>query len=204
MSNSDQELEVKFYLSNLQGLENRLQALGAQLVQPRVHETNLRFDTSSGDLSRASQVLRLRQDTEARITYKGPGRLQNGVKARRELECTVGDLAIAQTILEALGYQVWVMYEKYRTTYALNDVLVTLDEMPYGNFTEIEGPHGESIRATAELLGLNWDACILDSYMGLFDHARMALDFTFRDLSFVNFASLSVTAHDLGVTLGNL
>jgi adenylate cyclase class 2 len=199
MSKSDQELEVKFYLPDLLTLRARLETAGAQLVQPRVHEINLRFDTPSGDLARGYRVLRLRQDTEARLTYKGPGELVDGVRSRQELEFTVSDFGTARHFLEALGYEVSVMYEKYRTTYALRGVLVTLDEMPYGNFAEIEGPDGASIRKTAEVLGLDWERRILDSYIMLFDRLRERLGLAFRDLSFENFEELTVTGEMLGL-----
>ena len=82
MSGKGQELEVKFYLDDLPTLEDRLRQIGARLVQKRVYESNLRFDTPDGELTRSYQVLRLRQDTAARLTYKGPGSTQDGVKAR--------------------------------------------------------------------------------------------------------------------------
>jgi adenylate cyclase class 2 len=198
MSKSDQELEVKFYLSDLPALRARLEAAGAQLYKPRVHEINLRFDTPSGDLTRGYRVLRLRQDSEARLTYKGPGELVDGVRSRQELEFTVSDFETARHFLEALGYEVSVMYEKYRATYTLEGVLVTLDEMPYGNFAEIEGPDGASIRKTAEVLGLDWERRILDSYIMLFDRLRERLGLAFRDLSFANFEKLTVTGEMLG------
>ena len=50
MTTNDQELEVKYYISDLPALERRLQSLGAQLVQPRIQELNLRFDLASGEL----------------------------------------------------------------------------------------------------------------------------------------------------------
>jgi adenylate cyclase class 2 len=198
-TSSDQELEVKFYLPALSTLQIRLEATGAQIAQPRVHEVNLRFDTPSGELARSYRVLRLRQDSQARLTYKGPGEIQEGVRARQEYEFTVSDFAIAHRVLEALGYEVSVMYEKFRATYALGNVLITLDEMPYGNFAEIEGPDGASIRRTAEVLGLDWEARILDSYLMLFDRLHERLGLVFRDLSFVNFEGLTVTGELLGV-----
>lgn len=198
-SSSGTELEVKFYLPNLFELQSRLEALGAQLVQPRVHEINLRFDTPSGDLAGGYRVLRLRQDTEARLTYKGPGEVQDGVRIRQELEFTVSSFDIARSFLEALGYEISVMYEKYRAIYALGGVLVTLDEMPYGYFAEVEGPDGNSIHRTADVLELDWETRILDSYLLLFDRLRSRLDLTFRDLSFANFEGLNVTGEMLGV-----
>jgi adenylate cyclase class 2 len=200
MGSNLQELEIKLYLSDLSTFQHRVEELGAKLVEPRLHEINLRFDTPQGDLTRSAQVLRLRQDTAARLTYKGPGETVGGVHARREIEFTVSDYQSAQLLLETLGYQVSLMYEKFRTTYLMEDLQITLDEMPYGNFTEIEGSDPAAIRATVRRLGVNWDARILESYTSLFDLLRKKLNLTFRDLSFENFSELNISPVDLGVT----
>jgi adenylate cyclase class 2 len=71
--------------------------------------------------------------------------------------------------------------------------------MPYGNFAEIEGPDGASIRRAAEALGLDWEKRILDSYIMLFDRLKERLGLSFRDLSFENFKSLTVTREMLGI-----
>ncbi len=194
-----QELEVKFYLAKKEAFLARLEQTQAALLHPRVLETNLRFDTPAGELARTFQVLRLRQDSAARLTYKGPGDILDGVRRRVELEFTVSDFAAAQAFLEALGYQVALLYEKYRTTYTLGNVEVTLDEMPYGFFAEIEGPDGGSILRAAERLGLAWETRIFESYVFLFDRLRQTLGLTFRDLSFANFTGMTVTAEQLGV-----
>lgn len=199
MSAYQQELEVKLYLSDLPAYQKRLEALGARLKEPRLHEINLRFDTNDGTLTDAAQVLRLRQDTAARLTYKGPGETLNEVYARKEIEFAVSDYNSARDLLEALGYQVSLMYEKYRTTYEIDGLQVTLDEMPYGNFTEIEGPDPKGIRSMADSLGLDWEARIVDSYTSLFDHLREKLGLTFRDLSFDNFGGIDITPQDLGI-----
>jgi adenylate cyclase class 2 len=200
MGSNQQELEIKLYLSNLTSYQQKVETLGGQLVEPRVHEINLRFDTPDGELTSTAQVLRLRQDTTARLTYKGPGETVGGVHARREIEFMVSDYQSAQLLLESLGYQISLMYEKFRTTYLLDGLQVTLDEMPYGNFTEIEGSDPAAIRDTASKLGVNWDMRILESYTSLFDQLRDRLQFTFRDLAFENFSTLEVTPGDLGVT----
>jgi adenylate cyclase class 2 len=200
MGQHHQELEVKLYLADLPSHKQQLEKLGGQLIEQRLHEINLRFDLPDGELTRTAQVLRLRQDTAARMTYKGPGETIAGVHARREIEFTVGDFQSAQALLEILGYQVSLMYEKYRTTYSLEGLQVTLDEMPYGNFTEIEGSDTSAIHRVTERLGLNWEARILESYTSLFDHLRDKLGLTFRDLAFKNFAEIKITADDLGVT----
>jgi adenylate cyclase class 2 len=199
MGQEQQELEIKLYLVDLPELKRKLEALGAEPTEARLHEVNLRFDLPDGSLTRTAQVLRLRQDNAARITYKGPGETIDGVHARREIEFTVDDFQSAQQLLETLGYQVSLMYEKYRTTYTLDGLQVTLDEMPYGDFTEIEGSDTGAIHIAADKLDLSWEARILESYTSLFDLLQKNLGLSFRDLSFANFAELNITPQDLGV-----
>lgn len=205
MSLNDQEFEVKFMVPDLTQVHLKLQSLGACLKQPRVHEVNLRFDTPTGDLQRLHQVLRLRRDTASRMTFKGAGQIREGVQQRLELEFIVSDFDAARAFLEALGYQVIWMYEKYRQVYALEDALsVTLDETPLGNFIEIEGPDGASIQRAATQLNLDWEARILVSYAVLFERARAALGFRFRDMSFANFQNLPLTPQALQTRWGTL
>ena len=122
----DQELEVKYYVADLAGFDARLRSLGASVEQVRTHELNLRFDTPGADLTKAMQVLRLRHDAANRLTFKGPMHTVDGIRLRQEIEFTVGDFRSARTFLEALGYQVMMIYEKYRAVYQLDQVLVTL------------------------------------------------------------------------------
>ncbi len=95
-------------------------------------------------------LLRLRRSDDARLTYKGPGSIVEGAMSRQEIEFIVSDFGAAQNFLEALDYQVVGMYEKYRTTYMIEtsevskdlgglSALIMPDELPYGNFVEIEG-----------------------------------------------------------------
>ncbi len=202
MISSDQELEVKFYLSRRKEMEAKLNSLG-QVSAPRVHEVNLRLDTADLALLSTGRLLRLRQDTRARVTYKGAGSEEGGARLRQELEFTVSDFDTALALFEALGYQVYLMYEKYRTTYRLGNVEVALDEMPTGDFLEIEGPDSESIHSATLQLELDWEARILDSYTVLFARTRAQLGFEFRDLSFENFKGITVTPQAMGVMIAD-
>ena len=199
MSASGQETEAKFYVRDLSRIRSRLDELGARLIQERVFETNIRFDLPGSPLRAEGRVLRLRRDTDVRLTYKSASKNQDGVLSREEIEFTVQDFEIARRFLEAIGYQKLVYYEKYRTTYALTEALIMLDELPYGNFVEIEGETVESIRTIASQLGLHWDHAIAASYNALFDRARRNLNVSMQDLSFSEFKNIKVLASDLGV-----
>lgn len=199
MAENGQETEVKFYVLDLNRIQTQLQALKAHLIQPRVLETNIRFDLPDASLRSKGNVLRLRYDTDARLTYKSASKNEQGVLSRREIEFVVEDFEKAKQFLEALGYQKLVYYEKYRTTYKLNETLVMLDELPYGNFVEVEGETLEIIRTSSLQLNLNWDTAIATSYTSVFERARTALKLSFTDLSFANFANVKVDASDLQV-----
>ncbi len=195
----NQETEAKFYVGSPKLITQRLLLMEARTCTPRVHELNLRFDTPAGELERSGCVLRLRRDQEVRLTYKDAGRLEEGALSRRELEFTVGEFDAAQQFLEALGYKVIFIYEKYRTTYELGDARIMLDELPFGDFVEIEGEF-ETLKPVAAQLGLDWDAAIPLNHHALFERLHIARQLRFRDLTFQNFAGLSVQPADLGVT----
>ncbi len=199
MNTNQQEIEVKFYLRDRAAFERRLVEMGGQLTSPRVFESNLRFDSADGSLMRARQVLRLRRDERARLTFKGPARAGEEVSVRREIEFEVSDFAAARDLLEALGYQVTVMYEKFRTTYRLQQVEIMIDEMPFGDFAEIEGADAQQVRAAADRLGLRWETRSQESYLALFDDFRARRALQMAHLSFESFRGVQVNPADLNL-----
>lgn len=198
MKSGDKEVEAKFHVGHLGDIEQRAIAGGAQPASPRTLETNLRFDTADGQLRRARRALRLRSDAAVTLAYKGPGDLSDGIRSRPEAEVQVADLAAARSVLEGLGYIVVFKYEKYRTTYRMGAVEIMLDELPYGDFVELEGA-ADSLRPIAERLGLRWEAAIPDSYHTLFEKLQAMHRLPFRDLTFRNFEGVTVRALDLQI-----
>jgi adenylate cyclase class 2 len=201
MADNNQEREVKFFLKDLGRYEAKIVELGGELTKPRVHEVNLRFDTPERALSSSAQVLRLRKDTRNRVTYKGPGSLEGGVRSRREIEFSVDDFDKGRLFFESLGYEVMMTYEKYRTTYTIGEAEIVLDEMPYGKFIEIEASDPKTIHSMADQLALDWEARIFESYTVLFEIVKMTHSLEFTDLTFENFANIEVSAEDLGIKL---
>lgn len=202
--NNDQELEVKFYIADLKAIRKQLIDLGAELVQARTHEYNLRFDTPSGDLSEAMSVLRLRRDHGTRLTYKGPSTTLGGVLARKEVEFEVSDFNSAQKLVEALGFRSKFVYEKQRSTYSNDGLKITLDEMPYGEFVEIEGPDADSIRAMSKRLKLDWERRLPETYISIFRRLKELANLKFKDLTFENFDGVEVDLARVGVKPADL
>ena len=199
ISVTDKELEVKFHVSDLAEIEKQLVKLGATLVQPRTHEYNLRFDTPSGDLAQAESMLRLRRDAGSHVTFKGPSSTLGGVLARQEIEFEVSNFISAQKLIEALGFRSKFVYEKYRTTYGLDGLKITLDEMPYGLFVEIEGKEAAPIQKAANQLNLDWQERLPETYISIFRRLKELFSLHFTDLTFANFEGAEINMQRVGI-----
>jgi adenylate cyclase class 2 len=185
------ETEIKLYVPHLEWVQVQLERSGAKLTAPRVYERNVRYENADQTLTANGMVVRLRQDTRARLTYKEGGSAQDGIVSRTEIEVEVGDFDAMQTILGKLGYHPHLVYEKYRTTYELDGAEIVLDEMPYGSFVEIEG-EAQTIEPLIKRLGLQDSRRLDGSYTVLFDRVRTHLGLSFDHLTFENFKGLAV------------
>jgi len=194
-----QEKEIKLYICDLPALEARLRISGADLVRERTLESNFRLDTPEKSLKKNGRLLRIRKDDKVWVTYKDRGHVEEGVVTRREIEFVADDLEIVKQFFKALGYDMVAFYEKYRTVYRFGDVEVALDELPYGDFVEIEAPNNILIEGVVRMLGLDWSKRINTNYLGLLENAKKSAGLTFKKLTFKNFAALEISELDLGV-----
>ncbi len=181
------ETEVKLRVTDAPEARRRLSACGATLVRARHFEDNLLFDDERGSRRGQGEVLRLRRTREdgpegprtlARVTWKGPGRVEGGVRSRPEIELDVGDADAFEALFGRLGYRPNFRYQKYRETWRVGAAEVVLDETPIGCFFEIEGPR-EAIHAAAASLGYAPRDFVLGSYVVLFAAAGGRGDMVF-------------------------
>ncbi|MEO8611117.1 MAG: class IV adenylate cyclase [Chloroflexota bacterium] len=185
------ETEVKLYVPHLEWVQVQLERVEAALTAPRVYERNVRYENAEKSLTSSGVVVRLRQDTRARLTYKEGSSAQGGITSRTEIEVEVSDFDSMQTILGKLGYHPHLVYEKYRTTYELDGAEIVLDEMPYGNFVEIEG-EAAAIESLIKKLSLQDTPRLAGSYTTLFDRVKTRLGLSFDHLTFENFKGIDV------------
>jgi adenylate cyclase, class 2 len=191
----DQEVEIKLAVDDLAAVEQKLKSVGATLKAERVLERNVRYENAEKTLTEQHKVVRMRQDTRARLTWKEPnaGTQDESANVRTELEVTVSDYDVMDVILQKLGYAPHWRYEKYRTTYTLNDCEVTLDELPFGSFVEIEGER-DQLATIQQMLNLADHKNIPQSYSELMRLLKEKIDLSFDDLTFENFRGVSVPA----------
>jgi len=162
-----QEIEIKFRVDDLRALGRKLRATGFRVITRRTHEMNTLYDLPGGVLRKRKQLLRLRlYGAEWTLTHKA-GKKIGRHSSREELETTVDDGKQMDAILRALGYSPSFRYEKFRAEWSDGKGQVVVDEMPIGNFCEIEGSP-RWIDGTARKLDVSDADFITKNYAGLF------------------------------------
>lgn len=168
------ETEIKFPGADLVDVRRRLQSHGARFCY-RHFERNLVFDTPQRSLKEGGILLRLREADGALLTLKKPPEAPTrpGFKVFEELETTVADPGSLRAILEALGYSVAFAYEKVREKWRLEDCLVCLDRLPFGDCVELEA-EPRAMEACSPLLGLDLEQGSTATYHQLNQEYRKA------------------------------
>ncbi|HEY6213360.1 MAG TPA: class IV adenylate cyclase [Vicinamibacterales bacterium] len=161
------EREIKLRFADAVEARKAVIRAGATPIRSRRLQEDSLLDTDDERLRLRRCVLRVRVESgKSFLTFKGP--VQPSIlKVRDELETVVGDGTVLLRVLEELGFHVWFRYEKYREEFALDDVIVAIDETPVGTFVEIEGgAHG--IHEMAMALGRGPSDYLLDSYRRIY------------------------------------
>ena len=165
------ETEVKLACGDL----SRLQNAGFTLTTTaaRHFEDNWLLDSPDQTLFKQGAALRVRTvGGEGSVTFKGvlPESEASPLKVREEIESDTSDPARMIAVFEKLGFRRAFRYQKYRTDFHLTldgeELKVSFDETPMGDFIEIEGD-GATILRVLEAAGFLSNEIIRESYPDL-------------------------------------
>ncbi len=185
------ETEIKFRITDLAALTERLTAAGFHLETPRSFESNILFDTPSRTLRSRTEILRIRQYngkcilTHKRIPDSGIG--EDRHKHRIETETQIEDGEALATVFQSLNLLPAFHYEKWRTEWSDGIGHCVVDETPIGNYAELEGT-SEWIDQAAHRLSVLREDYLTLSYGRLFElwrieHNSLAENLTFAAIS---------------------
>lgn len=185
------EIELKFPVTSVDALHDRLLALGFHLDTPRTYEQNTLFDTPERRLRNSGQLLRLRQYGERTVvTHKrhpdDEDTSETRYKVRIETETEVGEAPATEEIFRNLGYLPTFRYEKFRSEWSHPQhpgTHLVVDETPIGDYAELEGPRGWIDQMLAEL-EVDPATCITLSYGKLFLQWKARTGSPAEDLTF--------------------
>ncbi|MDP9378663.1 MAG: class IV adenylate cyclase [Chloroflexota bacterium] len=148
------ETEVKLRTDDLEGVRHRLRELGARLKERVEDETDLLWRSVTDPEALKKQVLRLRlvgENGAGMLTWKGAPEFERGVKKREERQTFVKDASAMREILTRLGYEVSLEFSKSREYWDLRGLTISLDELPFGSYVEVEGEASQIERAVSDL-----------------------------------------------------
>lgn len=105
-------------------------------------------------LDATTSIVRIRRtQNRALVTFKRRVENTSDVKQQIEYETEIADAEAMDKILRELGLEPRLVYEKRRKTWRLRSVEVVVDELPFGQFMEIEGSV-TGIKEAEMLLGI--------------------------------------------------
>ena len=187
------EREIKIPVSDLDAVRERLLAVGADLHRPASLEANQVFDLVDVPVEQRlrsrRELLRLRSDGAGNwLTFKSAPRFVGSVKERVEHEFSVDDPTAARLLLESLGFEVAVRYEKVRETWRLDGCEVSLDRTPMGDFVEVEelaeDLPPDRIVEVGRRCGLDVERSVPEDYLALYRTYRRGRPDLPRDMVF--------------------
>jgi len=137
------EIEKKYRLTPDQKKKiiARLRELGIKKLKKEFEENTL---YTGPNLDVRTAVVRVRKiGNRTILTYKKRFVSSNAIKRQLEEETEVSNSQAIQAILKHLGLSPSVVYEKRRETWRIGSAELVLDELPFGEFMEIEGSAAE-------------------------------------------------------------
>lgn len=179
------EIEIKLRITDIPELLRKIKKLHV-IPQPRLREQNILYDTPQSHLRRRKMLLRLRIETSANhhapanpakerviLTSKAPPQPQRNnrpsrykIRAEREQVASISSRQYAKA-LTSLGFRPAFRYDKFRTTFRLQDLHLDLDETPAGVYLELEGTP-KAIDRAAKALGFAKEQYLRATYWDLY------------------------------------
>jgi adenylate cyclase, class 2 len=165
MNNSYIEKEIKLKVNDLNKIIGKLKK--AKLLG-QTFEKTIRFEKNDGSLEKAGIFVRLKSGFSNKITMEKKIKTRSDVFQREEIETKIEDIENMRKILNNLGLIKEFIMEKYRVSWKYMGTEITLDEMPFGYFVEIEGSENKIWRVV-EYLELNKLDKITVTYWDIFE-----------------------------------
>ncbi len=169
------EIEAKFPNINPSDFRKTLSNADATCVYSEVSMRRRNFDYDDKRLEKIGGWIRVRDEGDkVTLSYKQLNdRTLHGTK---EIEVVVDNFEKTCDFLSAIGLKSKAYQETKREKWKLDDVEVTIDTWPWiPTFIELEAPTEESLKKTAELLGLEWKNAMHGSVETIY---QMHYDFT--------------------------
>lgn len=160
------EIEIKIKIENIKEIRDKILNLNVEFIKTE-KEIDEYFDFEDKRLINADKTLRIRNKEV--VCFKGPRENHENKKISEETEIKINNYENFINFLNKSGIKVSFVKEKIREYFKKDNLIITIDTLPYlGSFIEIEGPE-EAIDNAANKLGFSKDDYITEIYSKLFN-----------------------------------
>lgn len=164
------EKELKFKITDPKSIIKVLLDFGGTILN-KSKEKTIRFDTPNLDLEKKGIFIRVREGSKKTITLKEKLQENYDIKARKETEFQIENIDDMRYILEKIGLTYIRIFEKYRINISYKKTVISIDELPFGLFLEIEGDE-KDITTVVNDLNLDINKKILGTYWDMFEEYK--------------------------------
>ncbi|MDD2274680.1 MAG: CYTH domain-containing protein [Candidatus Pacebacteria bacterium] len=158
----EKEIEVKFKIDEKDQIKEKLTALGVSLSEPYKQTTYGFFSKDSREKGIFPRIRNEKEDIV--LTVKVKSKEETNYFERMEYSMKISSVKEGEDILKVLGFDDIKVFEKTRQEGELLNTVITLDELYFGNFIEIEGGK-EEIENVIIKLGLENKERITKAYL---------------------------------------
>ncbi|MDD3292985.1 MAG: class IV adenylate cyclase [Candidatus Pacebacteria bacterium] len=162
----EKEIEVKFKIDEEDRIKEKLRSLGVSLCEPYKQTTYGFFSVDSIEKGIFPRIRDEKDDIV--LTVKVKPKKETNYFERMEYSMKIGNAKEGEDILRVLGFDDIRVFEKMRQEGELLNTKITLDELYFGNFIEIEGEK-KDIENVIVKLGLEDKERITKAYLALED-----------------------------------
>ncbi len=166
--NTNIETEIKIKIDNPNTFISELIEKKA-VFKGKDFQRTIRMDTPNMDLQKKGIFLRVCSGLGNAITLKVKKEENKDFKLRDEYETKVEDINVLSRIFSILGFSKHFVMEKYRANFLHKNVMISIDELPFGIYVEFEG-EPKDINSVVKELGFENSERITATYWHLFDN----------------------------------
>jgi adenylate cyclase class 2 len=160
------EKEIKIELTDYKKQITNLLDIGCRFIS-FYKQITYRLDTKGCLLEEKGLFLRVRKDDISTVTLKEKISSKKQIKERKETEFKIDDFRKMIYIFKKLGFKDMKIMEKFRANFKYKHLIISIDEMPFGFFMEIEGPENE-MKNVVKKLSLTDKKRLTSTYWDIF------------------------------------
>ncbi|MEA2097591.1 MAG: class IV adenylate cyclase [Patescibacteria group bacterium] len=176
------EKEIKIKINDIDGLIGQLLQDGATIKNKAMQKT-VRFDTINENLEKKGVFLRVRSGNKNTITMKEKIGNDKNIRARKETEFEIEDIDKMIYIFKKIGFDYIKIMEKFRINLNYKNAILSIDELPFGFFLEIEGTENQ-INTISDKLNYSTKDKIIETYWDLFENYKKKKNIKSKNIIF--------------------